>query len=445
MISDWVGIGGVTVILGLMIAGLKRLTLRYQLHPELARKLLHVGMGMVILTFPWVFSSPWPVLVLVALAVLAMTGMRLVKSLREGVGSVLMGVNRISWGEVYYPLAVGILFWWTQGDPLLFSIPILILSLADAVAALVGVRYGQLTYSTCDSCKSVEGSVGFLIVAFLSVHVPLLLFTQVGRVETLLVALVIALLVMLFEGVAWRGLDNLFIPLGSHLLLSLYLDETVEALIRRLLATVVLVVFALVWRGRSRLDDGALLGVALFGYLAWMLGGWPWLITPLSLFLLHLWFWPRSVLQGPVDTIPLVLATVITGVFWLVMYRWSHDPLLVFPYSLSFAVHLATLKISAMARQDHRHFSLRMMGREIYLAWGLAFFPLLLIRGLAGESWILLIQVAGVGLVLISLMSGLYFTLVSWLYRSDRWRGLPPMGRLLLATLGSVGMAMALP
>ncbi|NJK62280.1 MAG: hypothetical protein HC921_05960 [Synechococcaceae cyanobacterium SM2_3_1] len=253
------------------------------------------------------------------------------------------------------------------------------------------------------------------------------------------------MLVMLFEGVAWRGLDNLFIPLGSHLLLSLYLDETVEALTWRLLATVVLVVFALVWRGRSRLDDGALLGVALFGYGALMLGGWPWLITPLSLFLFHVWFWPRSAPQVSIDTIPRVLATVITGVFWLVMYRWSHDPLLVFPYGLSFAVHLATLKISAMARQDHRHFSLRMMGREIYLAWGLAFFPLLLIRGLAGESWILLLQVAGVALILTGLTAGLFYTLVSWLYRPDRGRGLPTMSRLLLATLGSVGLAMVLP
>ncbi len=445
MIPAWVGIVGVTAILGVMIGGLKLLTLHYQLHPEMARKLLHVGMGMVILSFPWVFTSPWPVLMLAGLSALAMVGMRLLKFLREGVGSVLTGVNRIGWGEVYYPLAVGILFWWTEGDPLRFCIPILILSLADAVAALVGVRYGQLTYSTCDSHKSVEGSVGFLIVAFLSVHVPLLLFTQVGRLETLLIAMVIALLVMLFEGVSWQGLDNLFIPLGSHLLLSLYLEKTVEALTGRLLATVVLVVFALAWRGRSRLDDGALLGVALFGYAAWMLGGWPWLITPLSLFLLHLGFWPRSVLQGPVDTIPLVLATVITGVFWLVMYHWNHDPLLVFPYGLSFAVHVATLKISAMARQDHRHFSLRMMGREIYLAWGLAFFPLLLIRGLAGESWILLMQVAGVALILTGLSAGLFYTQVSWLYQLDRWQGFPTISRMLLATLGSVGMAMALP
>ncbi|NJK62279.1 MAG: hypothetical protein HC921_05955 [Synechococcaceae cyanobacterium SM2_3_1] len=190
MIPIWVSIGGVMILLGVMIGGLKLLTLHHQLHPELTRKLLHVGMGMVILSFPWVFTSPWPVFLLAGLSTLAMAGMRLLKFLREGVGSVLTGVNRIGWGEVYYPLAVGILFWWTEGDPLLFSIPILILSLADTVAALVGVRYGQLTYSSCDSHKSVEGSVGFLIVAFLSVHLPLLLFSQVGRVETLLIALV---------------------------------------------------------------------------------------------------------------------------------------------------------------------------------------------------------------------------------------------------------------
>ena len=54
--------------------------------------------------------------------------------------------------------------------------------LADAVAALIGIRYGTLQYQTTEGTKSVEGSVAFFFVAFLSVLVPLLVFTEVDRV-----------------------------------------------------------------------------------------------------------------------------------------------------------------------------------------------------------------------------------------------------------------------
>ena len=62
------------------------------------------------------------------------------------------------------------------------------MTLADAVAALVGITYGKLRYVTGDGFKSAEGSVAFLSIAFLSVHVPLLLFTDVGRAQTLLIS-----------------------------------------------------------------------------------------------------------------------------------------------------------------------------------------------------------------------------------------------------------------
>ena len=113
-------------------------------------------------------------------------------------------------------------------DPLLFIVPILILSLADAVSALIGARYGQVRFT--GSNKSLEGSIAFFITAFFSVHVPLVLFGDAGRVETLLISLILAFLVMLLEGCAWRGLDNLFIPIGGFFLLRAYLDMDAAAL-----------------------------------------------------------------------------------------------------------------------------------------------------------------------------------------------------------------------
>jgi phytol kinase len=119
-------------------------------------------------------------------------------------------------------LAVGLLWWLSGGEALLFSVPVL--ALADAVAALIGVRYGTVRYKTHDGFKSAEGSIAFFAVAFLSVHVPVLLAGVTGRAESLLLASIVGLLVMLIESIFWRGLDNMFVPLGAFAFLSLYLN-----------------------------------------------------------------------------------------------------------------------------------------------------------------------------------------------------------------------------
>ena len=126
----------------------------------------------------------------------------------------------------------------------------LTLALADAGAALIGKRYGTLHYVTGDGEKTVEGSAAFLIVALLSTQVPLLLFTGTGRAESLVIALTLALLVMLLEAIAWRGLDNLFIPLGAFFLLKSFLRMDLTALVVCLGIAVVLVMLSALFRPR---------------------------------------------------------------------------------------------------------------------------------------------------------------------------------------------------
>jgi phytol kinase len=277
MLPAWAGIVLVLLALGALMAGARAFQRVRAPHPELVRKLPHLGMGLLSLSLPWLFASPRPVLVLVALAVLGMLGLRVAPPLKAGLGSVIHGVQRPSLGEVYFPLGVGAIFLLSRGDRLLFGIPILILALADAAAALIGIRYGQLRYSTAEGDKSAEGSLAFFTVAFLSTYIPLLLFTGTGRTESLLIALSLALLVMLLEAVSWGGLDNLFIPLGGFVLLKTYLTMDVPHLAACLAVTVILVAFVLFWRRRTTLNDSALLGAALVGYACWALGGWRWM------------------------------------------------------------------------------------------------------------------------------------------------------------------------
>jgi len=240
MVNPWIGMGLVLAIYGTLMLGLEAYRRSRSPDPELVRKCLHLGMGLLTLSFPWLFASPWPVVLLAALFTAWLAILRTFRSLQRLRGGVIDGVNRKSLGEIYFPLAVGLVYLLSAGDPLTFCIPMLILSLADAAAALVGERYGTLRYPTAGQRKSLEGSMAFFTVAFLSAHIPLLLFTDAGRPANLLISMTLALLLTLVEAMAPGGLDNLGIPLVALLLLRSLLGLDVAALVVRLGVAVLL-------------------------------------------------------------------------------------------------------------------------------------------------------------------------------------------------------------
>lgn len=355
MIPAWAGVGIVLGTLGGVLASLRWYQRRYAPPPELVRKLLHVLMGLVTVSFPWLFDSSAPVLILGVLAVLSLLGMRIVAKLKSGIGAVVHAVDRESLGEIYFPLAVVLLFVLTKGDPVLFIIPILILTFADALAALIGMRYGQMRYTTGEGEKSAEGSIAFFFVAFLSVHIPLLLFTETGRSETLLIALILGVLLALFEAVAWRGLDNAFIPLGAFVLLKGYLSFDVATLVARLLVAIALVVFTLVWRHRTTLNDSGALAAALVGYFCWSVGGWPWLLPPLVVFLTYTIYAVRAptILARAHDP-RVVMSVAAPGLFWLFLAKALPWTELHFVYTLSFAIQLALAGLADLSEARPR-------------------------------------------------------------------------------------------
>ncbi|MEM6328347.1 MAG: hypothetical protein AAF791_14635, partial [Bacteroidota bacterium] len=71
-ISPFVGVLLVMGALGVALAVFRWRQVQGRLTDEGARKGVHITMGALTLTFPWVFSETWPVLVLAGLALLAM-------------------------------------------------------------------------------------------------------------------------------------------------------------------------------------------------------------------------------------------------------------------------------------------------------------------------------------------------------------------------------------
>ena len=132
----------IALLLGIM-AAVRALARRYGWSPELQRKCIHIATCVYALTLPLTFSATWPVLVLVAVSLAVMLVLRLPRFAKEGLGSTLHGVGRKSYGELLLAVAVGFLFFRSVGSPVLYVLPITVLALSDAAAALTGTRYGQ--------------------------------------------------------------------------------------------------------------------------------------------------------------------------------------------------------------------------------------------------------------------------------------------------------------
>lgn len=213
---------------------------------ELVRKLFHLGMGLFTLALPHLFTAIWPVLVMCAVTVALLIVVRVSSRLRNNFGAVLGGVSRCSHGELYFSLGVAALFALAKNDLVLYSVSILLLTFADAAAALVGKRFGLHRFGQ----KSLEGSLTFLLTAFVCVAVPFSLFREAILVPIWLLAVTSALLLTLIEAVASRGLDNLLLPIAAYLLLTDLEQRTTNELSALLLLLIAMLL--MVWAAHRK-------------------------------------------------------------------------------------------------------------------------------------------------------------------------------------------------
>lgn len=262
--------------------------------PEWTRKTVHLAGGTTAVFFPLIFQSPVSVGLL---CVLSLTLLSLAK--RWGGLRSVHGVNRETKGTFYFPVAVAVLFWLGHGEPLLYSISILVMTFADAFASLVGQSYGVLSYDVHEDKKTLEGSVVFWVVTFLCVHLPLLLLTSLGRTESVLISLIVSLLVTGLESISFKGSDNLFVPLMTFYVLN---KMTVKPLDEILLQTGILGaiaggVLSLSVRTPMLRGSGAV-GLILLLYGSWSLCGFRWFLplclSAVTLKGIHLFFGKKT-------------------------------------------------------------------------------------------------------------------------------------------------------
>ena len=361
--SPWLGITIVLTALSVVMGVMKALG-RF-VAPEISRKTVHVVMGLVMLGLPWIFTDVWPVVVLCVCALAGLSAVRFVPIMKREMGDVLGGVERKTWGEFYFPVAVTVVFYLSEGDAILYCIPILIMTLADTAGALVGVFYGVARYRTDDGHKTAEGSLAFFTTAFLSCHIPLLLFTETGRAETLLVSLTAGFVVMLLEAVAWRGQDNLILPVGMFVLLKLFLPLTTAELLVRFGVILGLVAVVTLLRKRTTLSDSAVLVCALSAYAVWGFWRWTWLLPLMLLFVVYVGL-PRFPGEArPMQNFHAVTRVMAGAFFWMMAQKVFPETDTLAPFFLCVSAHAGNI-VSARMRAVKPEWSLR---RVALVAW----------------------------------------------------------------------------
>jgi phytol kinase len=191
---------------------------------ESFRKLFHIMHGVAVAGLAFVVPLDW----LIGLEVLFFVSMIITRYLVVHTNHLLkiMGyfsraykVGRISYGEFFYPISVIllVLFSETKWE---FAAAVLILGLADALAALVGKKYGRkTTYLVLGQKKSLIGSTAFFIVTVFVLVGFVALAPHISAISYWFI-LPIALLITLTENVGVYGTDNLLIPIAAILLLN---------------------------------------------------------------------------------------------------------------------------------------------------------------------------------------------------------------------------------
>jgi len=263
-------VSGVLIILGAFttLLVIAEVWARLGAKPEWTRKLVHLGGGLIGLALPWLIESPWVVLALTAsLSALFIIGERLdfLKSLHK--------VERKTRGSEYYPLAIWLVFVLVADRKWLYLSAVLTLAVADAFAALIGSRYGKHRYEVEDEFKSVEGSLVFFVIAFLAASLPMLLMTTLPRATCVLSALLVAMLVTIFEAISLRGTDNLFVPIAVVFVLQKITTKPVEHIAWQNVALIGIVALVLLIASRiAWFNAGGALTFILFVFAAWSLG-----------------------------------------------------------------------------------------------------------------------------------------------------------------------------
>ena len=180
-------------------------------HSELTRKMVHILVGVFVAFWPFFLS--WRQIQVISLLFLA----TVIWSIKFNIFSSIHAVSRNKVGEICFALVIGILSLITSKD-WVFTAAMLHLSLADGLAAICGLAWGDgTTYKIMGRTKSIVGSLAFFFTS-VAIMVCYAAFSHLGYSGVTLVWLPVAATIA--ENVSGEGTDNMVVPMLVALVLT---------------------------------------------------------------------------------------------------------------------------------------------------------------------------------------------------------------------------------
>ncbi len=202
---------GILVWLALVILVAERVARVSPADREISRKIVHIGVGNVILLAWWLEIPAW-----VGVSAAFVASIVTLVSYWYPVLASVSEVGRKSLGTFFYSVSIGILiaYFWPLGLPAHAVLGVLVMTWGDGLAALVGQRFGRQGYQVWGMTKSWVGT-GTMAIASLVVSSTILLWVYGLSWPIAMIALLVALIATGLEAFSKFGIDNLTVPLGS--------------------------------------------------------------------------------------------------------------------------------------------------------------------------------------------------------------------------------------
>jgi len=126
-------------------------------------------------------------------------------------------------GTIYFPISFTIIIWFLWDQPHLLVASLMPMTWGDALAAVIGQRFGKRHYTLGSSQRSLEGSLTMFLSSLIATFLPLILLSSppINFVNAVGIAALTSLAATAIEAVSPWGVDNLTVPAISAMVLAL--------------------------------------------------------------------------------------------------------------------------------------------------------------------------------------------------------------------------------
>jgi uncharacterized protein (TIGR00297 family) len=287
-VKDWLYLLLLFLIIIILIGISEIIRKRFNWSQEVTRKMVHIGVGFLLLLTPVLFETSIP-LVCIAAFFTIFNYIALRNNLLPGIH-----IDRNNFGTVYYALSflILILLFW-DGFKIIIVASMLVMAIGDAAAAIAGRSIKNVHhYILIHDRKSIEGSVVMLLVSTVTICTVFLLYSShlilINPSFWMLIffSVLTGLMATAAEALGDKGNDNLSVPLVSAIVLFFLMKGNNASILQFFWGMLFGMIFAFFsYKVKFLSASGSImtfiLATFIFGF-----GGWAWTIPILTFFIL---------------------------------------------------------------------------------------------------------------------------------------------------------------